>query len=140
MEELRNCLFCGYTSHERIGQCPTCQRKRRFWTKKQLLLKGWLQLICGLFLVGLMGTITFNLLPSLLQVGHEVGGETFTGTTEQLRLILVLFTIIILAGLACTVMGLWIIITKRINKWLYWSTIGLFASVFIAVQYVLIYF
>jgi hypothetical protein len=140
MDELRSCIFCGHVSHESIGQCPTCQRKRKFLTKKQLLIKGWLQLLCGLFLVGLMGTITFNLLPSLLHAGHEVGGKIFTGTPEQIKLILILFSLIIMTGLACTLMGLWMIIAKRINKWLYWLTIGLFASVFIAVAYVLIYF
>jgi hypothetical protein len=140
MEELRSCLFCGYTSNEEISQCPGCQSKRKFLTKKRLLIMGWVQLICGLFLVGMMGTITINVLPSLLPLGHQAGIKIFTGTPEQARLMLILFSILIMTGLACTVSGLWLLITKRIKKWLYWLTIGLFSSVFFAVQYVLIYF
>ncbi len=140
MEELRSCLFCGHTSHDNFGQCPVCQRKRRFWTKKQLLLMGWLQLICGLILVGLMGTVTFNLLPSLLRAGQEVGGQTFTGTPEQANLIILLFLLIITTGLACTLAGLWILIAKRINKWIYLLTFGLCMAVILAGKYFRDYF
>lgn len=140
MEELRSCLFCGHASHETVGLCPGCQRKRRFLTKKQVLLTGWLQLICGLILVGLMGMITFNLLPSLLYAGQEVGGQTFTGTPEQAKLILLLFSLIITTGLVCTVAGLWILITKRLNKWIYLLTFGLCMAVILAGKYFRDYF
>ena len=101
---------------------------------------GWLQLICGLILVGLMGTVTFNLLPSLLRAGQEVGGQTFTGTPEQANLIILLFLLIITTGLACTLAGLWILIAKRINKWIYLLTFGLCMAVILAGKYFRDYF
>ncbi len=46
--------------------------------------RGWLQLLLGLFLVGMMGTITYNLAPGLLFPGERLAdGLQFTGTAEQ---------------------------------------------------------
>jgi MFS family permease len=88
---------------------------------------GWLQLFAGLFLVALMGTITYNLAPLMLRAGERAGGARFTGTAEQAQLILGLFGLVIAFGLASMLSGLWHIKTGRRNKWIFFLLLGLVA-------------
>ncbi|MEI9928177.1 MAG: hypothetical protein WDN44_11370 [Sphingomonas sp.] len=54
----------------------------------------------GLFLVGLMGTLTYNMAPMLLHPGERPGGgDYFTGTAHQAAMILKLFAAVIVFGL-----------------------------------------
>jgi MFS family permease len=116
IDELRRCSKCGYETMEVVSKCPQCGRK--LLSAGQVRRLGWAQLILGLFLVGLMGTITFNLAPSMLRPGASQSGTRFTGTPEQAQLILGLFGLVIVFGLTGIVNGLWQIITGRRNKWI----------------------
>jgi MFS family permease len=99
---------------------------------KNWRLRGWLQLLSGLILVGLMGTITYNLAPQMLRPGVAAGGGGFTGTAEQGLLILGLFGFLITFGLGSVASGLWQIATGRRNKWIFALTLGLFLLVMLA--------
>jgi hypothetical protein len=78
---------------------------------------GLVMLLCGLFLVGLMGTITFYMTPLLLHPGAEVaGGGRFTGDAEQARTILQLFWAVIAFGVAAMAAGAWQMITARRDR------------------------
>ncbi len=118
-EEASTCFSCGHATHEPIKKCPNCGRGLR--TPRQVRRLGWLQLAIGVFLVGLMGTITYNLAPSLLPAGGvpAPGGAHFNGTPEQAQLILGLFSLVIIFGLGSIASGLWQIKTGRRNKWLF---------------------
>ncbi len=76
---------------------------------------GWVLLAFGLFLVGLMGTVTFNMAPMMLHPGGEIqpSGSSFTGTAEQARTIFLLFGTVIAFGLATIINGGWQIVTGR---------------------------
>jgi hypothetical protein len=93
-------------------------------------------LLIGLFLVGLMGTITFNTAPGLLQPGVPQGGERFTGTVEQGRFILGLFGLVIVFGLTSVVSGVWQIVTGRRNKWIRYFSFGLISVLVLVVWFV----
>lgn len=125
LDDLRKCYKCGYETIERVPQCPQCGR--RLLSTKQIRRLGWGQLLAGLFLLGLMGTITYSLAPSLLQPGQLTGGERFTGTPEQGLLILGLFGLVLTFGLTSLVSGLWQITTGRRNKWILYFSFVLFA-------------
>jgi MFS family permease len=90
---------------------------------------GWLQLLIGLFLVGLMGTITYNLAPSLLSPAAPADGSRFTGTPEQALVILGLFGLVIAFGVGSIASGLWQIATGRRNKWIFIAMLALFVVV-----------
>ncbi|HEX8636306.1 MAG TPA: hypothetical protein VF703_19450 [Pyrinomonadaceae bacterium] len=126
MEESSSCYSCGHVTSEVAAQCPKCGRRLR--TARQVRRLGWLQLAIGVFLVGLMGTITYNLAPSLLPPAAETrgGGAGFTGTPEQAQLILALFGLVIAFGLGSILSGLWQIKTGRRNKWLFIVMLVLF--------------
>lgn len=125
MEESSSCYSCGHMTSEAVAQCPKCGRRLR--TAKQVRRLGWMQLLIGLFLVGLMGTITYNLAPSLLPSATETrGGARFTGTPEQAQMILALFGLVITFGLGSILSGLWQIKTGRRNKWLFIIMLALF--------------
>jgi len=90
---------------------------------------GWVLLAIGLFLVGLMGTITYHVAPTMLHPGVLIDGSKFTGTVEQGMLALRLFGIVIAFGFASGVMGLSQIRTGRRNKWMLYCLIGLLVLV-----------
>ena len=96
---------------------------------------GWVLLLLGLFLVGLMGTITWNLYPSMTHPGvADAGGSTFTGTTQQARDALQLFGMVMAFGLLSTVNGLWQIATGRRNLAFVGVTLVLAAALYFAAR------
>lgn len=131
IEEASSCYSCGHVTNETVSKCPKCGRRLR--TAKQVRRLGWLQLAIGIFLVGLMGTITYNLAPLMLGAGESAGGGgssggggRFTGTAEQAQLILGLFGMVIMFGLGSILSGLYQIKTGRRNKWLFIIMLVLF--------------
>ena len=77
---------------------------------------GWVLLIIGIFLVGLMGTITWHLYPSMTHPRvADASGSTFTGTADEARDALRIFGLVIAFGLLSIVNGLWQIVTGRRN-------------------------
>jgi MFS family permease len=96
-------------------------------TPKHIRVRGSLQLLLGLILVALMGTVTYNLAPSLLRPGGDE--SRFTATAEQAQLILGLFALIVTLGLLSMVSGLWQIVTGRRSKWMVLVMLLVFALV-----------
>lgn len=95
--------------------------------------RGWLLLLIGLFLIGLMGTITFNLAPGLLFPGETLAdGSRFTGTAEQAQFIFGIFALVIMFGVMSATSGLWQIVTGRRNKTLVVVMLVLFVALLIA--------
>jgi len=118
--DLRTCQGCGYQTTDDITQCPHC--KRRLMSARQIRRLGWVLLVIGLFLLGLMGTITLYLAPSLLQPERQVlGGSRFTGTAQQGISALMLFGAVMLFGLTACINGLWQIKTGQRNRWLLYA-------------------
>lgn len=125
----RSCFRCGYATGEEFARCPQCGSRLR--TSREVRGLGVAQLVIGLFLVGLMGTITYRLAPSLLNAGETTAGTRFTGTPDQALLILGLFVLVITFGLGSFVSGLWQIKTGRRNKWIFLFMLGLFVLVMV---------
>jgi len=84
----------------------------------RLRVLGVIQMLMGLFLIVLIGVITFNLAPQLLRPAETMNGSTFTGTAQQGMMILGLFGMVIAFGVGATVNGLWQIVTGKRNIWL----------------------
>ena len=109
-------LRCGYVTDVEGTKCPKCGGRLR--TARFIRTLGWLQLLIGLFLVGLMGTITFFLAPIMLHAGQIDGGTSYTGSPAQAQLILGFFGIIIVFGLGTMASGLWQVATGTRNRWI----------------------
>lgn len=85
-------------------------------TSKAIRILGGLMLACGLFLIGMMGVIAWNIAPGMLNPGQTIDGTTFTGTAEQGRMALTMFALVMAFGLIATVTGLWQIATGRRSR------------------------
>jgi hypothetical protein len=129
MPETSKCLSlsCRETVEGSVEKCPKCGTRMR--TPKMVRRLGWLLLLLGLFLVGLMGTITWNLAPSLLR--PEAPDSNFTGTAEQAHMILNLFVVVIIFGAGTMLNGTYQIITGRRNAWITAATLGLAVVLFV---------
>ena len=122
--ELSNCYSCGFAGEAAGNKCPNCGGRLR--SAKVVRRLGWLQLLIGLFLVGLMGTITYYLAPALLNPAAATEGSRFTGTPGQALMILALFGLVITFGVGSIASGLWQIATGRRNKWIFILMLALF--------------
>src|SRR5205085_3306147 len=117
MDEVRSCYKCFYETSDAVEKCPQCGGRMR--TARQVRRLGWVQVLLGLIIVGMMGTITAFVAPLMLQAGEPTAtGSRFTGTPEQALMILGFFGILILFGLVAMLNGIWQIKYGRRNKWL----------------------
>ena len=112
MDTTIKCKKCEYQLAPSVRQCPICGT--RVQTAGQIRGLGVVQLLLGLILVGMMGTITVLLAPTMLS-GSKAG---FSGTPGQAVLILLLFGAVIVFGLASCVSGLYHVIVGKRNKWI----------------------
>jgi hypothetical protein len=116
-------MSCGHVEPGMVATCPKCGRKMR--SGKAVRVLGGLMTTCGLFLIGLMGTITVRMLPMLRHPGAEMpGGSRFTGTADQAQLILTLFAVVIAFGVLATGVGGFQLATGRRSRR---ATVGMLA-------------
>lgn len=93
---------------------------------------GWLLLVIGLFLVGLMGTITWRMYPSMSHPGiPDASGSTWTGTAAQGHDALQLFGLVIAFGVVSILNGVWQIATGRRNLLFVGLTLALGALLYL---------
>jgi len=126
-----NAPTCAYTVEGRLATCPKCGGPMR--AVRESRVRGWALLLLGLLLMAMMGAITWNMAPALLQAGEEAGGSTFTGTAAQARLVLYLFLALIAFGAVTCLNGVYQIVTGR-QHWLFVAlTLLVFAGLAILV-------
>lgn len=113
MPAVSTCLApsCRTTAEGTVATCPACGGRMR--TPRSVRMAGWVLLVCGVFLAGLMSYLWSALAPSMAHPGDTVGGTSFTGTADQARAIVTMFGAVIVFGLAAIAYGLWMIVTGR---------------------------
>ena len=116
MADLSTCRSptCAHTVEGDLDTCPRCGGPMR--AVRESRARGWMLLLIGLFLIGMMGAITWNMAPSLMRPGEEIDGGTWTGTAEQARMVLGLFGLLIAFGFASSANGVFQIVTGRQSK------------------------
>jgi len=134
MADISTCLspLCGATAEGSLTKCPECGWAMR--GTRNIRTRGWVLLFCGLFLVVLMGAVTWNMLPTLLYPERAYAAGTYTGTPEQARTFLNLFLLVILFGALGTVNALYMIAAGRQNRWFVIATL-LLAAILYAFAY-----
>ena len=132
MDELRNCYKCGYETGEAVAKCPRCGRG--LLSTKLVRRLGWVQVLIGVFLVGFIAVIIYNIAPGMLEPGvPDASGSTWTGTREQGQMVLALLGLIIVLGLTSLVNGVWQIATGKRSKWILYFGAVLFILLLIFV-------
>jgi hypothetical protein len=116
MADQSTCLspLCGITIEGSEKKCPKCGWAMR--NARNIRLRGWLLLCCGLFLVLFMGWIAWSLAPTLLRPGIDYDNGRFTGTKDQAQMILALFGAVILFGAVGTANAIYMITTGRQSR------------------------
>jgi len=107
----RYCLKCGYDAETAEVLCPNCRRRLRTTTETRL--SGFFQAFGGAILIGLMGYISLWLI-------EQTNQGRFTGTQQQLYVIVGIFALVILFGFVSFVAGAWQLIVGKRNKVFIW--------------------
>lgn len=111
MKDPRGCTKCGLSVTGKETRCPQCGG----WIRRAQRIRrlGGVLIVLGILLVAMMGTITIMLAPMMLAAGRETTDARFTGTPEQAMMILGLFGIIMVFGVACIAGGIYQVLTGR---------------------------
>lgn len=131
MPETSTCysLICGGTVDGTVAKCPKCGSRMR--TSRGIKRLGWVLLLLGLFLFGMMAVLTWNTAPMLLYPGETTaGGSRYTGTAEQAQWIFGLFGIVAVFGLGTMINGAYQITTGRRSRAITFATLALAAILF----------
>ena len=121
---------CATLVEGKADACPKCGGPMR--SVGESPLRGIVLLLCGLFLLGLMGTITYNMYPTLTHPGVRMpDGSSFTGTADQARITLLLFAAVIVFGLVAIANGIYMLVTKQQSKVFVFVSLGLAAALII---------
>jgi len=116
---------CATLVESKVDACPKCGGPMR--SVGESPLRGIVLLLCGLFLLGVMGTITWNMYPTLTHPGVRIEGSTFTGTAEQARITLLLFAAVIVFGLVATANGIYMLVTRQQSRAFMFVSLGVAA-------------
>lgn len=109
-----SCHKCDFETDEQLAKCPQCGR--RLQSTKKIRIFGWFLLVLGTGLVIFMGTLGV-ILARIIAGSNEPGATTsFTGGPEVVTLIIVVFGLVILFGLASIASGIWQIKYGKPNK------------------------
>ncbi len=125
-------LTCGTTIDGDHAFCPQCGSKMK--SSKTVRTLGWVLLLCGLFLVGLLGAIVVAIGPLLQSVivGTNAADEiAFSGNAEAAVAIMRLLWVIIGFGVLTTINGIYQIASGRRSRVL--SVVTLLVGLAIAV-------
>jgi hypothetical protein len=108
-------MRCGYVADGIVAKCVKCGGPTRSATQVHRL--GWAALVMGLLLVGGLGLVAFNAVPSLLHPGlQQADGSAFNGTQEQGLIAVVGIFLIIAFGLTVLGNGIWQVVKRQRNK------------------------
>ena len=137
MADHSTCLspLCGITVEGSAKKCPKCGWAMR--GARNLRVRGWVLLFLGLFILLLMGTITWKLSPMLLHPEQAYADGRYTGTPEQAQMFLSLFLMVILFGALGTAIAIYMIATGRQNKWFVIGTLALAAALYFFARWII---
>ena len=125
---------CATLVEGKADACPKCGGPMR--SVGESPLRGIVLLLCGLFLLGLMGTIAWNMYPTLTHPGVRMpDGSSFTGTADQAQITLLLFAAVIVFGLVAIANGIYMLITRQQSKVFMFVSLGL-AAVLLVITFV----
>ena len=116
---------CATLVEGKVEVCPKCGGPMR--SVGESPWRGIVLLLCGLFLLAVMGVITWNMYPTLTNPGVTIEGSTFTGTADQAQITLLLFAAVLVFGLVATANGVYMLVTKQQSRAFMIVSLGLAA-------------
>jgi hypothetical protein len=125
----RICFKCSH--EENIGQtlCPRCGGQMR--TPRNIRVRGFILTLLSGFLIVFMSWIAFYIYNVIQQSNKPGAGARFTGSQEDLVMIIAVFGLVILFGAIGLITGLWQVIFGRRNKILVYILLAIGVVLFI---------
>lgn len=120
---------CGRTVDTKTEICPKCGGPMR--RVGEAPWRGWVLILCGIFLVGMMTMVLVAIGPDLREAMTTGASDGFTGTAEQARMILYLFYVVIAFGFLSFVNGIYQLVTGAQHKAFIFATVLLVVVLFV---------
>ena len=113
-EDLSKCWSCGFETYRMQSHCPQCGSplQSRRWSRRL----GAVATLCGVVIIGIIGTVLYYLTPMLLHPGMEIDGSRFDGTPRFALGVLALLGVVFAFGLIALIYGVWQMKTGKRNK------------------------
>jgi MFS family permease len=93
----------------------------RRWSRRL----GWVLIGCGVFLTGMMGTLTWYTAPMLLRPGTTVDGTRFSGGPGMALVVLAIFGAVFAFGATALGYGVFQVRTGRRDKRIIYAMLGI---------------
>ena len=107
--------LCGHSVEGSVSNCPRCGARMR--TPQTVRILGFVMFLCGVILMGIMGTLIWYNWWEFTHPGQQTySGSSFTGSADEGGMILQLFWLVLAFGMAAMAAGLWQMITARRDK------------------------
>jgi hypothetical protein len=119
----RFCFKCKWEGETAEKLCPRCHKATQ--TRGFIRATGAALVALGGFLIVVMGAITIGLTGLFQQSGRPGVGARFTGTKDQMLMILGIFGFVLLFGFVSVIAGLWQLIFGRRNMILVYFILAL---------------
>jgi magnesium-transporting ATPase (P-type) len=124
--QYRLCFKCKWEGETAEKLCPRCRKATQ--TRRFIRATGAALVALGGFLIVVMGAITIVVVGLFQQSGRPGApsmGARFTGTKDQMLMILGIFGFVLLFGFVSVIAGLWQLIFGRRNMILVYFILAL---------------
>ena len=129
--QYHSCFKCKYEAHTIESQCPRCGK--RLYSATNIRVRGVLMTFIGLFLTGLMGTITIFVTGLLINAAKNPSTSSkLNEEPHMLYFVYAIFGGVIALGITAILAGLWQMIFGKRNMFLIWIFMGLLVLTLLA--------
>lgn len=123
----RQCFGCNYEAVTVAANCPRCGKKK-FFTSKNIRIRGGIVIASGLFIAGLIGAVAVFVGIMLVGAANDPSSSRRLAENElTLLAIYGFFALLICMGLYFVATGTWMVAfgkRNRIMVWFMWVLIG----------------
>lgn len=136
--EPRQCFKCNFEGMGSNITCPLC-RKNHFLSASSVRTRGTILVVVGLFLIALIGGIGAFIAILLFGSANKdaASAKRLNEAIPVLFVVYGLFAVLIAFGLNSLLSGIWMLVTGRRNRvmfWIMWGLLGLLGIAVIIVR------
>ncbi len=133
----KTCGVCDFQANTAEEFCPRC--RNRLNVKSTIKGLGAVLICIGLFLIGIIGTVSVFIASTMANTGKSSSTSRWTGTTGEAMLIFAILGAVMLFGIASVITGGYQLVTGRRNQKLVYLILALGGILFIGAKVIILF-